>query len=113
VIRSARGGVLLGREGVQGGGPAVLECVDESGFDFGGDVAVDVFDFVGDAVSEPACLSDVGDAIRDQPGLMAVAQSVKDEAGCDGVDAGAGSWTVVVAVGGGSHGPAGEVGPAE
>ena len=100
-------------EGVECGGPAVLEGVDESGFDFGCDVAVDVFDFVGDAVSKPAGLGDVGDAVRDQPGLMAVPEPVKHQSGCDGVDPDVGSGAVVVAVGGGSHGAAGEVRPAE
>jgi hypothetical protein len=42
-----------------------------------------------------------------------VPERVEDEAGGDGVDAEAWAWAVVVATGGGAHGAAGEVGPAE
>jgi hypothetical protein len=105
-------GAVVG-EGVECGGPALLECVDESGFDFGCDVAVDVFDFVGDAMSEPAGLGHIRDAVGDKPGLVTVPEPVKHQAGSDGVNPGAGSGAVVVAVGGGSHGAAGEVRPAE
>lgn len=59
-------------EGVERGGPAVLKRGDQPGFDFGGDMGVDVLDLVGDAVSEPAGLGAVGYAVGDQPGLVAV-----------------------------------------
>ena len=86
---------------------------DEAGFDFGGDVGVDVFDFVGDFVAESAGLADVGDGVGDHPGFVAVAKSVEDQAGHDGLDPHAGAWAIEIAVGGRAHGAAGEVRPAQ
>jgi hypothetical protein len=64
-------------------------------------------------VAEASGLGDVGDAVGDEPGLVAVPEPVKDQAGGDGVDADVRAGSVVVAVGGGAHGAAGEVGSAE
>ena len=60
-------------EGVDGVGPALLKCVEEAHFDFGCDVTVEVFDFVGDAVAESFGLGDVGDEVGDEPGFVGVA----------------------------------------
>jgi len=94
-------------------GPAALECVDEAGFDLGGDVGVDVFDLVGDFVAESAGLGDVGDAVGDEPGFVAVAEAVEGQPGHDGLYSYAWSGAVEVAVGGWSHGAPGEVGAAQ
>jgi hypothetical protein len=40
--------------------PALLQAGQESGLDLGGDVAVDVFDLVGEGVAEASGLGDVG-----------------------------------------------------
>jgi hypothetical protein len=58
---------------IEGGGvPAVLEVVEESWFDFGGDVGVGLGDAVGEVVSEASCLGDFGCAAGDEPGFVAV-----------------------------------------
>ena len=52
--------------------PAALEVVEESEFDFGCDVGVDLGDAVGQVVSEASCLGDLGCTAGDEPGLVAV-----------------------------------------
>ena len=95
-------------------GPPLLQGVQEAGFEFGGDVAVDVLDLVGDAVAEASGLGDVGDVVGDQPGLVAVPEPVEGQPGRDRRDARcAGAGAVGGAVGGGAHGAAGEVGAAQ
>ena len=52
--------------------PAPLKIVEESEFDFGCDVGVDLGDAVGQVVSEASGLGDLGCAIGDEPGFVAV-----------------------------------------
>ena len=54
------GGPARGGQLGQGGVPALLQVVQQAGFEFGGDVAVDVLDLVRDAVTEAARLGDLG-----------------------------------------------------
>ncbi|MDA3644152.1 hypothetical protein LZ318_31930 [Saccharopolyspora indica] len=53
-------------------GPAVLESGEELFVGFGGDVGVDVLDFVGESMSETAGLGYFRDAVADEPGFVAV-----------------------------------------
>ena len=87
----------------------MLQGVEQPGFEFGGDVTVDVLDLVGDAVAEAAGLDDVGDAVGDEPGFVAVPQPVEGQPAGDRLDRDGRLWLVGGAVGGGAHGAAGEV----
>lgn len=51
----------------------VLEVVEESLFDFGCDVGVDLDNTVVQMVAEPSGLRDLGGAAGDEPGFVAVA----------------------------------------
>ena len=78
--------------------PAALEVVEESEFDFGCDVGVDLGNAIREMVPEASCLGDLRCAASDQPGLVTVPQSVEGQAGADRNRAGAGSRAAFVAV---------------
>lgn len=61
--------------------PPAFQSVQEAGFDFGGDVAVDLDQTVGQVVAQAFGLSDFGDAVSDEPGLVTVPQPVKGQPG--------------------------------
>jgi hypothetical protein len=52
--------------------PAIAEGLEETVFDFGGDVGVGLLDTVAQDVTQPSGLGDFGDAVGDHPGLMAM-----------------------------------------
>jgi hypothetical protein len=81
--------------------PTAFEAVEESGFDFGCDVAVDLDESVGEVVAEASCLGDFGDAVGDEPGFVAVPEAVEGQSGLYWLGAFA-----VVAVDAGSEDPA-------
>jgi hypothetical protein len=60
-------------EGVSGVEPGLFEGGLDAGFDFVGDVAVDLDDAFVEAVAESAGLGDFGDAGGDEPGFVAMA----------------------------------------
>jgi hypothetical protein len=53
--------------------PALYGAVEESGFDFGCDVAVDLDQSVGQVMAESFGLGDFWDVVGDKPGFVAVA----------------------------------------
>ena len=65
--------VELDRCVVDGGVPAALEVLQDSVFDFAGDVGVGLLDFVFEDVAEAEALGDLGDVVGDHPGFVAVA----------------------------------------
>ncbi|MCE7010045.1 hypothetical protein LWC34_45645 [Kibdelosporangium philippinense] len=81
--------------------------------DFGSDVGVDGADFVLEDVAEALGLGDFGDAVGDHPGFVAVAEAVECQVWFDGLDEDGWACAVEVAVGGGAHGAAAEVGASE
>src|SRR4051794_1918034 len=66
------GGGWAGGEGVAGVEPGLFEGVLDAGFDFVGDVAVDLDHVPVEVVAEASGLGDLRDAGGDQPGLVAV-----------------------------------------
>ena len=113
--RSGWSGSGLSRTGWRRRGrwSTLLQGVEQPGFEFGGDVAVDVLDLVGYAVAEASGLDDVGDAVGDEPGFVAVPQPVEGQPAGDRLDRDGWLWVVGGAVGGGAQRAAAEVGAAQ
>ncbi|WP_243726926.1 hypothetical protein [Actinocrispum wychmicini] len=85
-------------EGVSCVEPGVFEGGLDAGFDFVGDVAVDLHDTLVEAVAQSSGLGDFGDVGGDEPGLVAVSEFVECQAGPDGGEAHGGVWSGEVAV---------------
>ena len=90
----------MGAEVGVGVAPAGFQPVEETLFDFGGDVGVGLDDAVVEVVSEPSGLGDLGNAVGDQPGRVTVPQSVHGQSRQEGVEPGGGVGECQVAVGG-------------
>ena len=93
------GGLVVGGSACWVGSlPAALQAMQQAGFDFGGDVAVDFDESVGEVVAESAGLGDFGNVVGDQPGFMTVPQPMKCQPGSDRIRANSGVGSLVVAV---------------
>ena len=79
-------GSVVGWAPVSGGVlPPAFESLKEAAFDFGGDMAVDLDEAVGEVVAQAFGLGDFGDAVGDEPGLVAVPQPMKGQSGSNGI----------------------------
>jgi hypothetical protein len=67
--------------------PALFERLQETVFDFWGDVAVGLYEPVGQVLTEASSLRDLRNTVSDQPGFVTVPQPVKRQAGPHGLGA--------------------------